>query len=87
MQEFASPMIRWKCPQCESTVGAPEWATGRRVPCPVCTNGIKVPFVSDDDPVTDEETAGGAKKTGCVGCIVVFGVVLFLIFVLVKVLI
>lgn len=59
---------------------------GRRVPCPVCTNGIKVPAASDDDPVVDESGREQPKKMSCCGCIALMAVVIFLIGVLITIL-
>ncbi|MGH7145202.1 MAG: hypothetical protein ACREJ2_13900 [Planctomycetota bacterium] len=84
-------MIRWKCPQCQSVLGAPEWSIGRRVPCPVCTNGIKVPAASDNDPIGTPETPQQERReeskraTGCCSCIVVAVVAVVIIFVVGKI--
>ncbi|HTL52644.1 MAG TPA: hypothetical protein VL860_08735 [Planctomycetota bacterium] len=79
-------MIRWKCPHCQSTLSVPDWAIGRRVPCPVCTNGIKVPPSSEDDPELDEEGNEKKKKTSCCGCIVGIAILIFIILVIVGIL-
>ena len=79
-------MIRWKCQQCQSTLGAPEWAIGRRIPCPVCTNGIKVPTASDDDPIAPDRPEKPKSATGLCSCIIVVAFAIFVIVVMVLLL-
>ena len=52
------------CRSCSNEFSASESAAGKRVKCPVCGEGVRVPESAEDEPVAPRRSSGGKKAKG-----------------------
>ena len=55
--------ISVSCRSCSNEFSASEKAAGKRVKCPVCGEGVRVPEADDDDEPVAPRRAAGSRKT------------------------